>query len=116
MTTRIEDGSTLSAHWYEQVEVVGRYEAMRVKQPGGGDGAIAVLGVKSEKGTVYIDLFDRSDDEVKRLEGQLVLVAGQIQPPVDEERPLHVAARDDLPALVSITSIALADNNDASGS
>lgn len=111
MTARIEDGSELAAHWYENVEVVGRYEAMHVKLADGGVGAIAVLGVKSAQGTVYIDLFDRSEDEAKRLEGQLVRVAGQIQPPVDDTRPLHAAARDDLPALVSITSIAVVDDD-----
>lgn len=114
MTTRIAEGSALSACWYQQVEVEGRYEAMRVKRPGGGSGAIAVLGVASAQGTVYIDLFDRSEDEAARLEGKVVVVAGQLQPPVDGERPLHAAARDDLPALVSITSITEAGGHDAS--
>ena len=40
-----------------------------------------MLGVASDEGTVYIDLFDRSADEAQRLEGKLVVVAGQIQPP-----------------------------------
>lgn len=113
MTTRIADGGELAARWYQQVEVVGRYESLRVKRPGGGGGAIAVLGVPSAQGTVYIDLFDRSDDEAQRLEGRVVVVAGQLQPPVHSERPLHAAARDDLPALVSITSIELAGDHGA---
>ena len=116
MTTRIADGGELATHWYQQVEVVGRYEARRVKRPGGGSGFVAVLGVASGHGTVYIDLFDRPDDEAERMEGRGVIVAGQIQPPIDGERPLHQAARHELPALVSITSIALAESNDPSDS
>lgn len=116
MTTRIKDGSELPAHWYEQVEVVGRYQSRRVKRPGGAAGVVAVLGVDSAQGTVFVDLYDRSEDEAQRLEGKTVVASGQIQPPIDEDRPLHVAARDDLPALVSITSIEQADDDDASGS
>ena len=116
MTTRIDDSSVLPAHWYQHIEVVGRYEAMRVKRAGvaGEVGAVAVLGVASQSGTVYIDLFDRSDEEAKCFEGKLVVVAGQLQPPLDDERPLHLAARDDLPALVSITSILLAEQDGTS--
>ena len=105
MSPRIVDGNELPARWYQQVEVVGRYEARQVKRPGGGRGAIAVLGVASGQGTVYIDLFDRSAEEAERLQGRLVVVVGQLQPPIDSERPPSAAARDDLPALVSIVSI-----------
>ena len=105
--TLISDGNTLSQHWYQLIEAVGYYESVRTKQPGG-VGTISFLKLNSNDGAVYVDLFDRAEDEAKRFEGKLVRVAGQIQPPLDESRPLQVAARDNLPALVSISSIQLA--------
>lgn len=46
MSTRITDGGELAARWYQQVELVGRYEARRVKRPGGGGGAIALAQIQ----------------------------------------------------------------------
>ena len=104
--TRITDGGALPQHWYQLVEIEGQYEFARTKQPGG-VGIIAFLKVPSDAGPVYIDLFDREEEEATRLEGKTVRVAGQIQPPLDDTMPLHMAARDNLPALVSITAIDL---------
>ena len=109
MTIPIKDGAELSSHWYEEIKAEGEYEMARVKQEGG-MGIIAFLKMNSDTGPVYVDLFDRSEDEAKQFEGQRVEVSGQIQPPLDEDRPLHIAVRDDLPALVSISSIVLAKN------
>jgi|GEM_PF-6752846 len=108
MATLIRNANDLASHWYEIIQAEGEYEIAHVKQVGG-VGIIAFLKIHSEPGPVYVDLFDRTEEEAKRFEGQVVRVSGQIQPPLDEERPLHVAARDNLPALVSISSIKLAN-------
>ena len=109
MATLIKNGADLSRHWYQEIKAEGEYEIARVKQETG-IGIIAFLKMDSETGPVYVDLFDRSEEEAKQFEGQRVQVSGQIQPPLDEERPLHIAVRDDLPAMVSISSLILANN------
>lgn len=104
----ITAGSELANHWYEEVELQGAYKGTWTKSDSGRM-LVSFIELTSPAGPVWVDLFDRPEDEARQFDGKTVCAIGQIQPPLDETQPLHQAQRDNLPALVSIRAIRALD-------